>query len=114
MDDLTKSSSLPHQVWTVCVCVGEQLVRCRIDLLLAGLSSAKSPNPLIQELLHINSLSVPPVLVIYIFFNNSSSSFHAVWAVLYMFLYMCFYLFCGHLSKIQNPKISLRRPGSVG
>ncbi len=60
MDDLTKSSSLPHQVWTGCVYVREQLVYCRIDLLLAGLRSAKSLQPLIQELLRINIPSLCP------------------------------------------------------
>lgn len=44
VDDLTKYSSLPHQVWNrcMCVCVREQLVHSTMDLLLAGLSTAKS------------------------------------------------------------------------
>lgn len=79
-DDLTKLSSLPHQVWIGCEYVREQLDHQRIDLLPTDLSSAKSPQTLIWELLHIN---IPPIF-----------GFSILQSCLSSFLFTFFFFFC--------------------
>lgn len=50
VDDLTKYSSLLHQVWIGCVYVRAVGEGCRIDLLPTALNSVISLQTLIQEL----------------------------------------------------------------
>ena len=104
VDDLTMSSSPPNLVWTgcvyvcVCVCGWEQLVHCRMDLLQASLSSAKSLQPLIQELLRINTPSLcPSVPCIFFLSSCLGLSWYAVG-----FSIWCIFddRACSHLSKL--------------
>ena len=97
---ITASSGMDWVCICVCVCVcgWEQLVHCRMDLLQASLSSAKSLQPLIQELLRINTPSLcPSVPCIFFLSSCLGLSWYAVG-----FSIWCIFddRACSHLSKL--------------